>query len=258
MSEDGRPRWFRRRNGAVFAASCAGAAFVAQTLPSEDLSTSTRCTITLGGAAATMVAVLLAARPTSADRGAREDTEKLAKETVADYHLTLRSVLPPLLLLFDRIITASNKIGRIEAKGAIKQAAANSLVQFAGVPGARSCYFDYEHSDQEKKLVCSIHAGWDPKPRTEFSSANPDHAEIFQLLESRQSELIEGVDIENPPRFPPNIDCKTFIFIPVATSAEIFGLLALDTLHTDELEQQHVNKMLLLAQLLGLALASSS
>lgn len=250
MSEGGRPRWLRSWSDAVLAALFAGAAFIADVLAGASLP------ITLGGTAATMVAVLLATRPTRADRRAREDTEKLAKAVVTDYHLILRSVLPPFLLLFDRIITAPDEIGRIEAKGAIKQAAVNSFVQFAGVPGARSCYFDYEHSGQEEKLVCrGICAGWDSRPRTEFSSVDPNHAEIFQLLKSRQSGLIEDVSIGNPPRFPPNRDCKTFISIPVATSEEIFGLLTLDTLHAGELKQQHVNGMLLLAQLLGLALA---
>jgi hypothetical protein len=43
--------------------------------------------------------------------------------------------------------------------------------------------------------------------------------------------------------------------VPVATSAEIFGLLTLDALHPDELLPQHEKEMLLLAQLLGIALA---
>jgi hypothetical protein len=45
--------------------------------------------------------------------------------------------------------------------------------------------------------------------------------------------------------------------VPVATSAEIFGLLTLDALHPGELLPQHEKEMLLLAQLLGIALASS-
>jgi hypothetical protein len=257
MSESGRPRWLRRWGGAVFAALCAGAAFVAQTLPGEHLSTWTRWAITLGGAAATMVALLLAARPTSADRGAREDAEKLATTAVTDYHI-FTSVLQSLLLLSDRIITAPNEIGRIEAKGAIKQAVVNSSVQFAGALGTRSRYFDYEPGVQENKLICrDIYSGWDPRPRTEFSSADPNHTEIFQLLESRQSGLIEGVDIENPPRFPlMKRGHKTYMAVPVATSTEIFGLLTLDTLHACELNTQGEKKILLLAQLLGIALAS--
>ncbi|MGH4002003.1 MAG: hypothetical protein ACRDTJ_31580, partial [Pseudonocardiaceae bacterium] len=43
----------------------------------------------------------------------------------------------------------------------------------------------------------------------------------------------------------------------VATSAEIFGLLTLDALHVGDLKQEHVKQMLLLAQLLGIALASN-
>ena len=258
MSDGGRPRWLRQWSGAVFAALCAGAAFVAQTLPGEHLSPWTRWTITLGGAAATMVAVLLAARPTSADRGGREDAEQLAKAAVTDYHLILKSVLLPLVDIVDRIITAPNEIGQIEVKGAIKQAVVNSFVRFSDVPGARSCYFDYEHSGQEKKLVCrGIYFDWDSRPRTEFSSTDPNHAEIFQLLESRQWGLVEGVDIENPPRFPfKKRGYNAYIAVPVATSAEIFGLLTLDTIHVGDLNPQHIDEMLLLAQILGIALAS--
>jgi hypothetical protein len=41
----------------------------------------------------------------------------------------------------------------------------------------------------------------------------------------------------------------------VATSAEIFGLLTLDALHPGELLPQHEKEVLLLARLLGIALA---
>jgi hypothetical protein len=44
--------------------------------------------------------------------------------------------------------------------------------------------------------------------------------------------------------------------VPVATSAEIYVLLALDALHAGELQPQHEKEVLLLAQLLGIALAS--
>jgi hypothetical protein len=51
-------------------------------------------------------------------------------------------------------------------------------------------------------------------------------------------------------------DYKTYISVPVATRAEIFGLLTLDALHAGELNPQDEKEMLLLAQLLGVALAS--
>ncbi|MGH3885557.1 MAG: hypothetical protein ACRDSZ_03135 [Pseudonocardiaceae bacterium] len=238
MSEDGWPRWLRWWNVAL-AGLCAGAAFIAQVLGGASW------TITLGGAVATMVAVLLAARPTWANMGSKEDAKKLAKAAVTDYHLTLISVLLPLTDILDRIITAPNEVDRIEAKGAIKQAVVNSFVQFTGALGARSCYFDYEYGNPEKRLACrGIYAGWDSRPRMEFSSADPSHAEIFQLLESRQPELTEDANTKS-----------WFISIPVATSTDIFGLLTLAALHVDNLKQQHVEKMLLLAQLLGIALA---
>lgn len=204
-----------------------------------------------------MVVVLIAARQTWVEARAREGAEELARTAVANYGLALRSVLIPLTDIFDRIVTAPNEAGRSEAKGAIKQAVVNSVVQFAGIPRARSCYFDYERDGKKARLACRIYAGRDSRPRTEFSSADPDHAEVFRLLESRQSELIENVDIENPPRFPlKKRDYKTYISVPVATSVEIFGLLTLDALDAGKLELQHVKEMLLLAQLLGIALAS--
>ncbi|MGH3773805.1 MAG: GAF domain-containing protein [Pseudonocardiaceae bacterium] len=232
---------------------CAGAAFVAQVTPEANLPPWASWTITLGGTAATMLAVLLVARQTWAEIRAREDAEQLAKAAVANYRLALESILLPLTDIFDRIVTAPDEAGRREAKGAIKQAVVNSAVQFADVPRARSCYFDYEYNN---RLVCRIYAGRGSRPRTEFSSANRNHAEIFQLLESRRSTLIENVNTENPPSFPFDGDHETYISVPVATSAEIFGLLTLDTLHAGELSPQDEKEMLLLAQLLGIALAS--
>ena len=102
-----------------------------------------------------------------------------------------------------------------------------------------------------------MYAGRDAKPRTEFSSSDPEHLEVFKLLENRQSERKENIAVEASSRFPPDRDYnyQTYISVPVATSTEIFGLLTLDALHPGELLQQHEKEMLLLAQLLGIALA---
>ncbi|MGH3753537.1 MAG: GAF domain-containing protein [Pseudonocardiaceae bacterium] len=257
MGEGGWPHWLRWWGGAVVAAICAGAAFIAQVQAGEQLSPWVSTTIKVGGAVATVIALLLPARQTWLEVQVREDAEQLAKAAVTNYQLAIRSVLLPLTDLFDRIITAPHETGRIEATGAAKQAVVNSVVQFTDVPRARSCYFDYEHGGQEKRLICRIYAGRDSKPRTEFSSADPSHAEVFKLLEGRRTELMDNIAQEMSPRFPPDRDYnyKTYISVPVATSTEIFGLLTLDALHAGELLPQHKKEMLLLAQLLGIALA---
>lgn len=169
-------------------------------------------------------------------------------------------MLLPLTDIFDRILTAPNEAGHTEAKGAAKQAVVNSVVQFTDVLRARSCYFDYENSGEERRLVCRIYAGRDARPRTEFSSLDPRHLEVFKLLENRQSERIENIALEDPSRFPVDrhYNYQTYISVPVATSAEIFGLLTLDALHPGELLPQHEKEVLLLAQLLGIALAGGS
>lgn len=257
MISSGLPHWLRWWGGALVAATCAGAAFIAQVQAGEHLSAWTSVSIKVGGTAATVVALLLPARQTWLEVRAREDAQQLAELAVANYQLAVRSVLLPLTDIFDRIITAPNEAGQTEARGAAKQAVVNSVVQFTDVPRARSCYFEYEHSDEEKRLICRIYAGRDAKPRTEFSSLDPRHLEVFKLLENRQSERKDNIALEDPARFPPDRDYnyRTYISVPVATSAEIFGLLTLDALHPGELLPQHEKEMLLLAQLLGIALA---
>lgn len=259
MSEGGL-RGFRWWGGALIAAMCAGVAFIAQVQAGEQLPSWASWSIKLGGAGATVVALLLPARQTWLEVQGREDAEQVARMAVTNYQLALRSVLLPLTDIFDRIITAPNETSRIEAKGAAKQAVVNSVVQFTDVPLARSCYFEYEYCGQEMRLVCRIYAGRDSKPRTEFSSTDPNHVETFKLLESRQSELNENIDLEKSPRFQPDrhYNYKTYISVPVATSAEIFGLLTLDALYPGQLEQQHEKEMMLLAQLLGIALAGGN
>jgi GAF domain-containing protein len=251
------PNWLRWWGGALVAAGCAGAAFVAQVQAGEHLSTWTSMSIKVGGTAATVVALLLPARQTWLEVRAREDAQQVAMLAVTNYRLALRSVLLPLTDIFDRIITAPNEVRQTEAKGAAKQAVVNSVVQFIDVPRARSCYFDYEDHGDERRLVCRIYAGRDARPRTEFSSSDPRHMEIFKLLENRKSERKENIALEDPSHFPPDRDhnYQTYISVPVATSAEIFGLLTLDALHPGELLPQHEKEMLLLAQLLGIALA---
>lgn len=258
VGEGGLSHWLRWWGGALVAAVCAGAAFIAQVQAGEHLSTWASWAIKVGGTIATVIALLLPARQTWVEVRAREDAQQLAKIAVANYQLALRSVLLPLTDIFDRIITAPNEIGQVEAKGAAKQAVVNSVVQFADVPRARSCYFEYEQHSQEKRLICRIYAGRDAKPRTEFSSVDPRHAEVFKLLEDRRSEMKENLTFENSERFPSGQDYtyQTYISVPVATSAEIYGLLTLDALHAGELLPQHEKEMLLLAQLLGIALAN--
>ncbi|MGH3686869.1 MAG: hypothetical protein ACRDRU_10065 [Pseudonocardiaceae bacterium] len=260
MGEGGFPYWLRWWGGALFAAVCAGFAFIAQVQAGEHLPTWASWSIKIGGAVATVMALLLPARQTWVEVRVREDAEQLAKAAVTNYRLVVRSVLLPLTDIFDRIITAPSETSQMEAKGAAKQAVVNSTVQFTDVPRSRSCYFDYECDNQNKRLICSIYAGRDAKPRTEFSDADPDHTEVFTLLEERRSELKENITLEHGARFPlgKNYNYKTYISVPVATSTEIFGLLTLDALHPGELLPQHEREMLLLAQLLAIALAGSS
>ncbi|HET9254945.1 MAG TPA: GAF domain-containing protein [Pseudonocardiaceae bacterium] len=249
------PRFLQWWGGAILAAIFAGAAFLAQVQAGEHFSAWTSWTIKVGGTIATVIALLLPARQTWVEVRGREDAEDLAKAAIANYRLALRSVLLPLTDIFDRIITAPNEIRQGEAKGAAKQAVVNSVVQFTGVPGARACYFEYEHHGSERRLACQIYAGRDSRPRTVFSSS--EHIEIFKLLENRESELKKDIR-EDPDRFPPdkNYNYKTYISVPVATSAEIYGLLTLDALSPGVLLPQHEREMLLLAQMLGIALAS--
>jgi hypothetical protein len=258
IDEGGLPRWLRWWRGTVLAAICAFLAFVAQVQVGEQFSPLTSWVVRLGGLVATAVALLLPARQTWVEVRAREDVEEQARVAVTNYQLTLRSVLLPLTDIFDRIISAPNDAGQMEAKAAAKQAVVNSVVQFAGVPRARSCYFDYERNGQEERLTCRAYAGRDVKPQTEFSSANPSHMKIFNLLEGRRTELKENIEPAESQKIFGNEDCKSYILVPVATRAEIFGLLTLDALHTGELKPQHEKEMLLLAQLLGIALAGAS
>jgi transcriptional regulator with GAF, ATPase, and Fis domain len=89
---------------------------------------------------------------------------------------------------------------------------------------------------------------------------DPRHTEVFKLLEDRRSEMKENLTLEDSERFPDDRDYnyETYISVPVATSAEIYGLLTLDALHAGELLPQHEKEVLLLAQLLGIALAGGS
>jgi hypothetical protein len=128
--------------GAVFAAMCAGTAFIAQVQVGDSISPWASWAITLGGAAATMLVPLLSARQTWVEVRAREDAKQLAKIAVTNYQLAIRSVLLPLTDILDWIITAPNETSRMEAKGAAKHAVTNSVVQFVNVPRARSCYFE--------------------------------------------------------------------------------------------------------------------
>ncbi len=256
MRKGGWPHRLRWWGGAVFAAICAGAAFIAQMGVGDHLPEWVIWAIKIGGTVATMAAVLLGARQTWAEIRAKEDAEKIAKAAVTNYRLALESILLPLTDIFDRIVTAPDRSSQMEAKGAIKHAVVNSAVQFADVPRTRSCYFEYERKNRYERLACRTYAGRGSRPRTEFSSTEPNHAEIFRLLENRQPKLVIDVDRENHPRFPLDGDCKTYISVPVATRAEIFGLLTLDALNAGDLNPQDEKEMLLLAQLLGVALAS--
>jgi GAF domain-containing protein len=260
MGEGGLSHSLRWWGGALVAAVCAGAAFIAQVQAGEHLSTGASWLIKVGGMMATVIALLLPARQTWVEVRAREDAQQLATIAVTNYQLAVRSILLPLTEIFDRIITAPNQIAQIEAKGAAKQAVVNSVVQFTGVPQARSCYFDYEQCSHERKLVCRIYSGRAARPRTEFSSIDPRHAEVFKLLEDRRSEMKENITGENSVRFPDDRDhnYETCLSVPVATSAEIYGLLTLDALRAGQLLPRHEQEVLLFAQLLGIALARGS
>lgn len=248
------PVWLRWWGGALVAAACAGAAFVVQVQAGEHLSTWTSLSIKIGGTAATVIALLLPARQTWIEVREREDAQQLATAAEANYQLALY-VLLPLADIFHQIVVASSETDQIEARRAAKQAVVDYVVHRADIQGSRACFFDYENSGQERRLVCSTYAGRGRKPRAEFSSIDPHNTEIFALLDARQSELKESAPLEASRRFSPDKDYKTYISVPVATEKEIFGLLTLDSLRAGELLPQHEEEMLLLARLLGIALA---
>lgn len=257
MGDGGWSRLLHWWGGTVLAAMLAGAAFILQAEAAESWPPWVSWLIKFGGASATAVGLLLPTRQTLIEVKAREDAEQLAREAVAKYKLALGSVLLPLTDIFDRIITAPDETERMEARGAAKQAVMSYVAQFSDIKRARSCYFDYKYNNEEKTLTCRAYTGRDSKPQTKFSSANPDHAEVFNLLENRQSKFRQDIHLENSPRFPAErrYNYQAYISVPVATSTEIFGLLTLDVLHGDELVEQHQKEMLLIAQLLGIALA---
>jgi transcriptional regulator with GAF, ATPase, and Fis domain len=261
MDNSGWSRLLHWWGGTVLAAMLAGAAFVLQAEAAESWPPWVGWSIKLGGAGATAVALLLPARQTWIEVRAREDAERLAKKAVANYQIALRSVLIPLTDIFDRIITAPDEASKMEAKGAAIQAVVSYVVKFTEISNnisqTRSCYFEYQCNNEEKKLVCHIYAGRDSRPRTTFDSTNPDHMEVFKLLENRQTEFRQNIDREDSLRFPAERrhNYKEYISVPVATSTEIFGLLTLDALGGDELGEQNQKEMLLIAQLLGIALA---
>lgn len=261
MENSGWSRLLHWWGGTVLAAMLAGAAFILQAEAAESWPPWASWLIKFGGAGAAAWGLLLPARQTLIEVRAREDAERLAKEAVAKYQLALRSVLLPLTDIFDRIITAPDKDSKGEAKGAAKQAVMSSVVQFTKistrVSEPRSCYFEYQCNSEEKRLVCHIYAGRDSKPQTTFDSTKPEHVEVFRLLENRQTEFRKNIHQENSLRFPAErrYNYKEYISVPVATSTEIFGLLTLDALGGDELGEQNQKEMLLIAQLLGIALA---
>lgn len=80
------------------------------------------------------------------------------------------------------------------------------------------------------------------------------------MLVDRRPEMKENITGEDSERFPDDRDhnYETCLSVPVATSAEIYGLLTHDALHAGELLPRHEQEVLLLAQLLGIALASGS
>ena len=159
MSKLSLPHGLRWWAGAAIAATCAGAAFVAQVKAGEHLSTWASWVITIGGAVATMLALILPTRQTWLEIRAREDAESLAKAAVTANRLALRATLLPLTDIFDRVVTAPDENTRMEAKGAMKHAVTNSVMQLGEVPLSRACYFDYERDGANTKLVCRIYAG---------------------------------------------------------------------------------------------------
>ncbi|MGH3914367.1 MAG: hypothetical protein ACRDTC_13330 [Pseudonocardiaceae bacterium] len=84
---------------------------------------------------------------------------------------------------------------------------------------------------------------------------------MFKLLQERQLDFCG--DLSKVP-FPTLLsdfevpEYKTYISVPVATSAEIFGLLTIDALNEGDLTIQHQIEMSLLSQQLGLVLGCAA
>lgn len=256
-SRGGGIEWFDRWYLTVGAALCAAASFAIQIWAGEDLPNWGKIAlVVVGGVAAASALVLPIFQAEKALQG-EADARAVAERAVQAQSLTMHDVLLPATELFDRIVTAEDESRRLHAEGAAKHAILGYAVTLAGVPRARSCYYEYQvRSKGQRRLNRAGYVGRQDKPRDAFRSNAVQHRRIFELLDERRPDFQPDVRGDRPASVPDNRHYSTYVSAPVATSTTIFGLLTLDALTAGDLTYKNESDLLLLAQLLALMLAA--
>jgi GAF domain-containing protein len=183
--------------------------------------------------------------------------EQLAEEATARYRLVLHDALEPLAHLLGRITDQPRRLlGRDHAE---LQGQATVLVLVAAsevLTGnrLRACFFELAEGRPRRLTPAGYHGRNDP-PTTVFVEGTVLGDQVFALLDQRTDRYVRDVGTEPPVGWEGlSRVYRAFIAVPVATEDRTFGLLTVDALTVEELTEDDVAAVRVMARLLAVAL----
>jgi GAF domain-containing protein len=211
------------------------------------------------GAALTALAVGLPLRAEHKARVRARTAEQIAEDAAARIQLVLNDALEPLTYLIGRITDQRRwSFGREAAdlQGQAKAVVLSAAAEVLGADRLRSCFFALVE-ERPARLVPSGFHGRAEAPRTTFVAGTELGSFALDMLARREDLFCADTRAASPPGWEPGGHAyRTFIAVPVATEARVFGILTVDGLEVGDLTEADVAAVRVLGRLLAVALGA--
>jgi GAF domain-containing protein len=211
------------------------------------------------GAALTALAVGLPLRAEHKARVRARTAEQIAEDEAARIQLVLNDALEPLTYLIGRITDQRRwSFGREAAdlQGQAKAVVLSAAAEVLGADRLRSCFFALVE-ERPARLAPSGFHGRAEAPRTTFVAGTELGDFALDMLARREDLFCADTRAASPPGWAPGGHAyRTFIAVPVATEARVFGILTVDGLEVGDLTEADVPAVRVLGRLLAVALGA--
>jgi GAF domain-containing protein len=182
--------------------------------------------------------------------------EQAAATARAQLRTAFNDTLAPVAQQIGKVATALTCERREALQAQTISKVLSSAVSLVDANRARACWFELELGNP-RRLRPVDHVGRSTSPSTLFIEGTRSGDSVFAALDRGEGRYVRNVDAEPPAGWDTTLSraYKTFIAVPVEVGGRLFGMLTLDSLHSDDFTGDEVPGLRLLGDLLADALA---
>lgn len=211
---------------------------------------------TLGAVLASVTAAGLPAYEQIRRERLRARAERAALDAAVAMRVTMNDALDPIVRQLGRVASASTRQERQSLQEAAIPMVLDSAAHLVGTGRVRACLFRFAPG-APRRLVPDQYAGRSDDPLPELAEGTDEGDEVFGMLRHNRHLWCADLDVNPPPGWMATGQhgYKSFVAVPVAAGRLGFGMLMVDSLDVDGVDEADVPLARLLAGLIAGALA---